>query len=276
MEDKLTYPQIMLPGQLRGLNEYAISRLGTPLFFATPEPARPRASDSVGVLYEVITGLYLIYKDHGMQILQSYLTFCKDYVDAQSFVFPHYQSIKKLRGGFCHGTLPNGAHASALVRTLKYYLPHSVISWPDTIANMSESDCEEIVGKLSFSSDRLVKYIRTCADKISGDTALLRKWRVYLINAALNKDSCQYGKGKHYFDERIIGDLEREINRGAPSPHQLTVKNWLAYLEPKLLKGEILDSDELYLTLRQALDDLYHPMQIGATMGSAEVLMPDI
>ena len=99
MTDEFRYPEIMQPGKLRELNDYAISKLGTPIFFAAPEPSRPRTQTAVGALYEIVTGLYIAYKDYGMKIFRTFLDFCQENVHVQhTRLINHYYSVINLRG----------------------------------------------------------------------------------------------------------------------------------------------------------------------------------
>lgn len=277
MTDELKYPQIMEPGALRKLNEYMISRLGTPLFFSAPNHlARPKSREPAGALYEVITGLYVIYRDYGLKILKEYLNFCRDTVPEVHglFVFPHYGSTNKLRGGLCHGSLPQGIHIETFLRSMDYYLPLQMGLTSETVASMSDEQCKAVVNKLSSDSDRLGSYIRDCADRISKDLSLSIQWRDRLVHNVFNKDKPMYSRGAHYFDERIVLDLESKVKGNAPpKPHQLAVKNWLIALEPKLLQGSISDSNELSDSLLQALSALYTPSALGMEPSSAERLL---
>lgn len=275
------YPKIMEPGQLRKLNDYVLSRLGTPIFFAVPEPARPRTQGISGMLYEIVTGLYLIYRDYGMRLLKTYLSFCKDETEFSdrngAFALQHYYSVNELRGGFCHGGLPGGAHVSALMRRMDFYVQTAEKkAWPDFMMAMTEEQCRETVNKLSANADRLMDYIKICADQIASNEELLDRWRRMLVDRALNPNVPQYGYGHHkqYFDERVVKDLEDEVRRGQISKgHQETLKSWLRTLEPDLLSGKISDSDKLYHTLVQALERLYYPVQTGRS--SASLLLGD-
>lgn len=281
MTSKIRYPKIMEPGQLRGLNDYVLSRLGTPIFFAVPEPARPRTQSAIGMLFESVTGLYLIYKDYGMRLFRTYLSFCKDEVEYRNenstFALQHYYSVNELRGGFCHGSLPGGAHVKALLYQMDLYVQTTEKKvWPDFMMAMTVEQCRETVNKLSSNADRLMDYVKICADQIASNEELLGRWRRILVNRALNPDIPQYGYEGHkqYFDERVVKDLENEVKGGQmPKGHQETLKRWLSALKPELLNGKITDSDRLYHTLVQALEQLYYPVQTGRS--SASLLLGD-
>lgn len=280
MASENRYPKIMEPGQLRKLNDYGLLRLGTPIFFAVPEPARPRTRSASGMLYEILTGLYVIYRDYGMRPLRTYLEFCRkevEYPDGNgAFALQHYYSVNELRGGFCHGGLPGGAHVSNLLHRMDFYVQTAEKkTWPDFLAAMTEEQCRETVNKLSANSNRLVNYIMKCADRIAADEELLGRWRRKLVDRAFNPNVPQYGKHDRYFDERVVSDLEDKIRQGQESKaHQETLKSWLSTLEPELLNGKISDSDRLYHTLVQALERLYYPVRTGRS--SASLLLGDL
>lgn len=280
MTSENRYPKIMEPGQLRKLNDYVLLRLGTPIFFAVPEPARPRTQSVIGMLYEIVTGLYVIYRDYGIRLFKTYLSFCKNEVEYSdgngAFALQHYSSVNELRGGFCHGGLPGGAYVSKLLSRMDFYVQTAEKkSWPDFMAAMTEEQCRETVNKLSANSDRLVDYIMKCADRIAADEELLGRWRRKLVDWAFNPNVPQYGRHDRYFDERVVSDLEDKIRQGQESkPHQETLKGWLSTLEPDLLNGQISDSDRLYHTLVQALEQLYYPVRMGRS--SASLLLGDL
>lgn len=190
MTRELRYPKVMEPGQLKSVNDYVISRFGTPVFFVTPNLPRPKTHTAGGRLYEVITGLYIIYHDYGMKLLNSYLEFCKSESIHQNgsgkFAFSHYYSVNPLRGGFYHGSVPGGFQASELLRKMDFYVatPEDKV-WPDFMRSLTEQQCTEAVNKLS-SSNRLIDYIKSCADQIAADGENLRKWRQALVDTVLN------------------------------------------------------------------------------------------
>ena len=73
-EDKVKIPKILLDGELRRYNDYVITSLGTPVFLVTPESTRPHTKDNdpVGLLYEVVTGLYAVWHDYGDQLFKAF------------------------------------------------------------------------------------------------------------------------------------------------------------------------------------------------------------
>lgn len=280
---ELQYPKVMELGQLEAVNDYVISRLGTPVFFVTPNLPRPKTHTAGGRLYEVVTGLYIIYHDYGMRLLKCYLEFCKNesiYQNGSSkFVFSHYYSVNTLRGGMCHGSIPGGFQAGELIRKMDFYVaePEDKV-WPDFMRSLTEQQCTDTVNKLSSSSNRLMDYIKSCADQIAADGENLRKWRQTLVDTALNPTAPQYGNSekKLYFDERVVRDVEKSVNKGAElKPHQNALKEWLGQLEPKILSGEIAGSEELYHTLLKRLEELYDSTSIQAHYSSAALLLGD-
>lgn len=70
-----TFPQILTPGVLENLNCEALTSLGTPLFFSSPDLKRPHSSESRGRFYEVVTGLYVVYHDYGSSFLLTFYAF---------------------------------------------------------------------------------------------------------------------------------------------------------------------------------------------------------
>lgn len=154
MESNLVYPNIMKPGELTRLNEYIISRLGTPLFFAVSDLVRPNGQDSIGVLYEVITGLYIIYKDFGIKILENYLEFCRDNSEKKKGyrMLSHYDSIKDFRSGLCHGNLFKGGYNEDFNKILKKYF--------------SKNYTEDCFVTTCFNSDKRVEYCEAIVKKM--------------------------------------------------------------------------------------------------------------
>ena len=280
MNRDLPYPMIMEPGQLRKLNDDIINMLGTPIFFVVPDPSRPKTYSVNGRLYEIITGLYVIYIDYGVRLLSAYLTFCTDNVDpGGSSMQRHYRSVKRLRGGFCHGCIPGGSHAYRLTRAMDYYLHPSETEWPASVENLTEGQCKTIITKLAANSDKLIRYIRDCASKIQKNPELLKRWRELIVDKVMNKNIPRYGKNEmdmEYFDPRIVNDLAEMYRAGKPrKPYAQVVRTWLSQMEPKLLRGSISSSDELRDSLADGLDNLYCPSSLDDTESSADLLMQD-
>lgn len=274
MKVKFSYPKIMESDQLDLLNKFVIEQLGTPIFFLSPKPTRPKADSPYGVLYEVITGLYVIYKDYGMKIFHTYLEFCvKNFPEDSNFVFSHYTSVDKLRGGMCHGSMPRGKHAKGLLNTLNYYIGTPKDGeWPETFSLMTQEQCKQIVKKLSISSNRLLDYVKKCAILIGGDKELLQRWRDTLWHNALNGESEQYGKNTTYFDERIVLDIEGGILNGYRcKPHKDVVKQWLIDLKPLIKEGNIKQTTDMYQMLHNALYKLYNPTSLSTSRSSADI-----
>lgn len=275
MRPELPSPKILQPGELQKLNEQALRKLGAPIFFITPQILRPSTSDVIGRFYETATGLYVVYKDYGMKILNTFFSFCASNQFAYSgFVWPHWNNVQSLRGAVCHGWVPGGIHVKRLCRTMRYYFPEEAEQgWPEAIATLEAEKYGALLDKLCADSDRVIRYIYDCIDQIAADEELLAQWRTALVQDALNGQERRYGN--NYFDGRIVNDLE-EAARGQSRrlASQLAVRDWLLELEPRLLAGRITDSDELFQTLAQALRNLYHPEQLGNQRSSAD-LIPD-
>lgn len=278
MESNLVYPNIMKPGELTRLNEYIISRLGTPLFFAVSDLVRPNGQDSIGVLYEVITGLYIIYKDFGIKILENYLEFCRDNSEKKKGyrMLSHYDSIKDFRSGLCHGNLFKGGYNEDFNKILKKYFSKNYTEdcFVTTCFNSDKrvEYCEAIVKKMVEHSNQLVEFVKECADNISKNEALLNSWRQKLVQDVFNNEKKQYNN--NFFDERIVWELERKIIRGNKrEPHQETIKKWLGELKPKIINGEIHNSDELLKSLKIALDNLYNPATFRSGKSSSGIFL---
>lgn len=279
MNGNANYPLIMEPEQLRLLNEYVISELGVPLFFATPNPSRPHTHDMSGRLYEIITGLYIIYHDYGMRFLSSFLTFTKDNLPAHGghSMVAHYKSVLTLRGGFCHGCLPQGKHGMDVVYRMNYHFPGRSQQWPGILPHMTEQECAQMVTALSDSANKLVQYVKSCTQIIATDPQKFSLWRTEVLTNVLNKNQPQYGsRNKVFFDERVISDIVGACRDGAPKkPYQQTVQQWLAGMEIKIQQGTITESNELYNTLYTAIYDLYHPVVQQTSKSSADLLLGD-
>ena len=274
------YPIIMEPGQLKSLNEYAISTLGVPLFFVTPDPERPHTDDMCGRLYEIVTGLYIIYHDYGMRFLSSFLQFTKDKFPAHGghSVLAHYNSVLTLRGGFCHGCIPQGKHGADVMYRMNYYFPGTSQQWPGVLPKLTDQECAHMVNALSNSSNNLVQYVKDRAQAIAQDPGMLTLWKNEVLSKVLNKDQPQYGSGKNkvFFDERVISDIVDACRAGAPKlAHQSTVQQWLARVEKKIRNGTVAESDDLSKTLFAAVYDLYHPATQQTRKSSADLLLGD-
>ncbi len=284
MTDKNLYPELLQPHGLQLLNDEAIKKLGTPIFFAVVEPSRPRARSNIGRLYEVVTGLYVVYKDYGMQIFQTFLDFCKQNIREKALrerrsLVDHIVHIKDLRGGLCHGNFIDGDGTWKLLRTLGIYLPQAdITNWPECMYQLSDCDCQKIVCKIIIESNELVSYIRDCIDWLAlpDNKAVLTLWRKTLVEKALNPDKKQYTKERYFFDQRIVMQFELPIRRGMyQKNHGMALQQWLRDLKPRILNAEINQSNELQQTLIQALENLYHPTILHRSISSADTLMGD-
>ena len=282
-DNDLRYPLILRAGQLKAINDELIFVLGTPVFFVCDDLARPHPATTYGRLYDVVTGLYVVYKDCGMKIFKIYLDFCKKKTEEglcrSKAVKAHINAVNNLRGALCHGELPDGQNVQYLLRNAGYYLGHGdTRKWPEFMSELTETQCDQILIKLIKDSDRLVSYLKTCAGQIAADNVKLQEWRAELVKEAFNPDKPQYGyQSRSYFDMRIASDLEKGLNQTRErKPYQDTLQDWLKAMKPKLLGGDIKDSKELYQTLLQALDELYNPSMLQPRRSSARFLMEDI
>lgn len=277
MISNLPSPLIMEHGQLELLNEDVISKLGTPLFFATPDLGRPYTQDARGKLYEIITGLYIIYHDYGIRFLSNFLTFTKSHLPAHGghAVQAHYWSIESLRGGFVHGSLPDGNHAKELMRKLGFYFPGTSQQWPGILPTMTDQDCMVMVTKLTNNSDRLVRYIRDCANVIANTPSLLTSWKEQVLDDVLNENIPMYN-GK-YFDGRIVSDIVCACRDYSQPQHlvQAAVQQWLTKSNTKIKDGTLSGSNDLYLALYKEIYDLYHPSVQSTKISSMDSLLSD-
>ncbi len=277
MGNELRYPSILQAGKLKELNEYVISQLGTPVFFVTPEPSRPHSEDPCGRVYEIITGLYIVYKDYGIRFLSAFLSFCKKHFSMYGrYAYAHYDGIATLRGGVCHGGMPHGKHVQELMCSLDFYFPGANAQWPGMLPGMTKEQCVYFVNRLSDDSDKMVNYIKMCADRIAQDETLCKLWKQVLLTEVMNKSKEQYSNGKSFFDERVVQDLAKAC-RGSDSwkPHKPTICQWIAKMEPVIQSGGIKQSDELYKSLYDSLYSLYHPQVSQVATSSAELLLSE-
>ena len=271
MSSDLRYPRIMEPGQLRALNEYVISKVGIPVFFATPEPARPHASDACGRLYEIITGLYIIYHDYGIRFLSKYLKFADEnyLLYGSRGVLAHFNSILDLRGGFCHGSLPDGGQAAKMMRRMDYYFPGTDQTWPGMLPRMSEQQCAQMVKSLSDSSDKLYAFVKTCADYISQNSGWKESWKKIVLSDVLNKNVPKYRD--FYFDGRVLDDVASAYSSGKTGKsYQLQVKQWVTEMEGKIQAGT-LSTDDLHKSLMRTMEEVYHPSVQQSKKTSADL-----
>lgn len=277
MTNHIPTPRIMEQGQLKLLNDAVISELGTPLFFVAPDLGRPFTLDARGKLYEIITGLYVIYHDHGVRFLSDFLAFTKAHLlDYRGHIIQaHVWSIETLRGGFVHGSLPDGKHAQNLMQKLNFFFPGTSQQWPGILPTMTDQDCMHMVTRLTSDSDRLVCYIQDCSKRIANDPRLLASWQQYILNNAMNEYTPKYG-GK-YFDGRIVDDIVSACRDYTKPflPYQSTVQQWIVKSNQKIRKGTLANSDDLYKSLYNDIYDLYHLSAQHTNVSSADSLLGD-
>ena len=271
-----TFPQILTPGALENLNCEALTSLGTPLFFSSPDLKRPHSSESRGRFYEVVTGLYVVYHDYGSNFLFTFLHFCKqENIPAwRNLMLKHYHIIGNLRGALCHGGLKNGFHLSRSCSDLRQYLPEPEGTAPlNQFDSLSEADCTAALEKLCAEADFFFDQLRLCIKAVSSKPVQRSSWKRYLIDTSLNPYTPKYGKEKFYFDFRIVNDLARAVRAGNDQMgYEETVRNWLLDLEQKIETDSIPNTDYLRLTLSEALYKLYHPQEFLAEKSSADLL----
>lgn len=272
MNNNVPNPLIMEPGELKALNNDVIAALGTPLFFATPDLGRPYTQDVRGKLYEIITGLYIIYHDYGVRFLSEFLDFTIANLPGYggSALRAHVWSVEALRGGFVHGSVPGGKHAQTLMRKVGFFFPGTSQQWPGILPNMTDQDCVTMVSKLTYSADQLVVYIRDCAANIQNDPGLLAAWKQRVMDQVTNETTAGYHG--EFFDNRIVSDIVgacRDYN--LPFIHyRLTVRQWLVKINDKMRNGTLSDSDELYTTLFNDIYNLYHPSTQANQVSSSD------
>lgn len=269
-----TFPQILTPGALENLNCEALTSLGTPLFFSSPDLKRPHSSESRGRFYEVVTGLYVVYHDYGSNFLLTFLRFCRqENVPAWSnLMLKHYHIICNLRGALCHGGLENGFHLSRSCSDLRQYLPEPEGTAPlNQFDSLSEADCTAALEKLCAEADFFFDQLRLCIKAVGNESFQRSSWKRHLIETSLNRSEPKYGK--FYFDFRIVNDLAQAVRAGnIQTGYEETVRNWLLDLEQKIETDSIPNTDYLRLTLSEALYKLYHPQEFLAEKSSADLL----
>lgn len=258
MSSNLCYPQIMMGENLKQLNEYICLKTGAPAFFSTHISKRPHSQEPCGRLYEIITGLYIIYHDCGINFLNTYVRFITDHFDHPNCLGKykkHYYSVKNIRVGLCHGTLPEGQLYYTTNNELNHYLPgmkHH--TWPGIMSNMTDTECEHLVNQLTQESDEFVKHMRSCADKIAGDPNLLKEWRENIVKFALNAAEAK-------FDNRIVSDIssywQKKYPVSKPFDNESAIKQWMTDMAVKIKNGTLTDPDKLYDTLCGEIRMLY-------------------
>lgn len=271
-----TFPQILAPGALENLNCEALTSLGTPLFFSSPDLKRPHSSESRGRFYEVVTGLYVVYHDYGSSFLLAFLRFCKqeNIPTRHNLMLKHYHIICNLRGALCHGGLEDGFYLSRSCSDLCQYLPEPEGTAPlNQFDSLSEADCTAALEKLCAEADFFFNQLRLCIKTVSSDPVQRSCWKRYLIQAFWNPSAPKNGKGKFYFDHRIVNDLAQAVRAGnIQTGYEETVRDWLLDLEQKIETDSIPNTDYLRLTLYKALYKIYHPQEFLAEKSSADIL----
>lgn len=270
-----------MPGNLAKLNQDIIDRLGTPIFFAVPEPSRPRADTASGMLYEIITGLYVTYHDHGDRLLESYLEFCtNESMMCVGQVNRHITNVTELRHGLCHGNIPRGSHAQAMTNALKKHFSQEPIQWPDFLGNMTEDQCRILVNNLSTKSDQLAKRLVEWADTIKADPMRLTNWQGKLIDKALNGHTKRYGPqaNRTYYNMRIVKDISEtycNISLSTPPVQEFIIQMWLLQVEQDIRNRRVNDANYLSNSLYDAYDQAYGLTQESSQL-SSDTLIDDM
>ena len=242
-----TFPQILTPGVLENLNCEALTSLGTPLFFSSPDLKRPHSSESRGRFYEVVTGLYVVYHDYGSSFLLTFLRFCKqeNIPTRHNPMLKHYHIICNLRGALCHGGLENGSHLFRSCSDLRQYLPEPEGTAPlNQFDSLSEADCTAALEKLCAEADSFFNQLRLCIKAVGNESVQRSSWKRHLIDTSLNPYTPKYGK--FYFDFRIVNDLAKAVRAGnIQTGYEETVRDWLLDLEQKIETDSIPNTDYL-------------------------------
>ena len=293
MSNNIRYPKILRDGELKAFNDRITTLLGTPIFFTAPgRLLRPKATDTIGILYEVISGLYVVYHDYGIRLFSTYRDFCKMHVTAVGFtqsdgfahrtfggvsnheyvssrVQHHCINVDHLRGGFFHGCLPNASEEGKTRRVMSHMTSGG--TGPDDLATLTEQQATEMLGRLTDGSDKMFEYFERCATVIADpmNGGLLADWRGTLIQRAFNPDDPQYSQGTVYFDGRTINDIEESTRVGGQKKaYTQTVRDWLRSLDTPIRSGN-LTSAQLHSTLKTAFMDLYDPYAPSAAASAS-------
>lgn len=307
MSNRFRYPKILEPGELGAFNDRITHLIGTPVFFSAPTDLfRPKATDAIGALYEVVSGLYTVYHDRGMKLFETYRLFCETDVPQVGFTYNdgavrsvsygddnhtkmagqivgHERDVNDLRSGLCHGYLPGAFYSGRLKNTLNHMLTAG--TWPDDLTGLTDLQAEDLLAKLTNRSDNMFAYLERCATVIARRTAStadpsddpIADWRRTVQDAVFNGQVKQYGKrqpsdpaGTRYFDERIVKDIEDSVRPSRQRlSHEQTLQTWLQSLVAPIQNGT-LTSAHLYTSLKTALTDLYFPPR--PTWSSSSIL----
>lgn len=245
------YPLFLRPEKLHTLNELAFNRIGFPLFLCAVERSRPSAKDEVGVLYEVVTGLYVVYHDYGSRILKEFCSFCDEqnrveplrsqYTEEREQDRKHQRAVDKLRTGFCHGIFPGTSSGTVYAVTLKELAGTSeFVHWPEFPANLSHSQCTRVLNGLLQGADNLYEHLWNDIEVLAARPGVLEQFRDRLQINLLNSDQPKWNEG--YFDRRIVAQV-RGGARDLPVADVMIVRYWLRTLADDLQRGGIENAD---------------------------------
>lgn len=263
-----SYPLFLQPKKLHDLNNRALTNIGFPLFLCSIERSRPNTSEAVGALYEVVTGLYIIYHDYGSRFLKEFRSFCKmenrsvalcdHYEDEFSKDNKHLSMVNKLRTGICHGIFPNTNDATNYICTLKQLSKvRQFVKWPEFPAQLHLEQCSEILNNLTDGANNLYNHLWQDIETISLRPGLPEKFCEQLKEHLLNIDRPNWNN--EYFDRRILKQVRGCSVQNLPVAEQMIVRCWLKYLVDDLQAKEIKDCDAPIIQLQ----DLYRQVCAG-------------
>lgn len=258
MITNLPYPKIMQPGQIKALDDYAVQNLRLPLFFDTADLGRPQTEGVRGRLYDVVTGLYIIFHDHGVRFLEKFSEFVNDTYGDNSLL-NCLTTVKELRTGLCHGALRDGGNANDTMRVIHTLLPSfdRTVPWPGALPWLSDADCELLIAALTEKADEFFNSVRDYVDRISFNATALYDLKYQIYRRVLNSSQPAYGGRNYYFDERIVSDIARicpGYNRTVL--YQSTVQTWVRNTNNAIRNNHFCAND-MYRTLSSDLESLY-------------------
>lgn len=270
----MNIPILLQPGGLRTLNQSAFNSLKAPIFLMSPEPSRPSsASSGVARLYEIVTGLYIVYHDYGDQLLTVFLKYCDS-------TFPflktdihkariHIGRVTTLRIGFCHGLIENCSDANAYVSRIKEYLnePSNSGNWPTYPASLTDAKCASFADALALESNKFRDVLVRCIQACSANAL---PYRQCLEQKVFNGAIQQYGNGAYYFNMRVV-DMLLPQKGSLSTPIQSALQNWLNNMKSDLIDGQLSNEDE---PMRRLMSELYSAVGFtpSASRPSATIL----
>lgn len=272
----MCYPLFLQPGKLRALNELAFKQIGFPLFLCATERSRPGAEDVVGTLYEVVTGLYVVYHDYGSRILKEFCSFCDEqnmveplrdqYAEERKQDLKHQRAVNSLRAGFCHGIFPDTGSGKGYVLALRDLTGiHGFVRWPEFPSSLSRNQCNLALKNLSQGADKLYHHLWQDIGSLAERNGALDQFRDRLKNNLLNSNQPKWGEG--YFDRRVINQV-RGGARDLPVADGMIVRYWLRTLVDDLQRREIESTDAPITRLQE----IYRQVRRGDLLIDRETL----